>query len=197
MPTLLDNMMSEVYRKPHIINFVQLMLRARSDVDWEASSNLYTIGLPKRFANKEFDECFAHFICRGCLCLAVLRSGETLRSEQPYVYTNPRPDTRLAKRDKLMVICTAKEHRAILVEQEREAISNSNGSFNDKAREKNSGMMSPIASNRDHKALASGSSSSDSSTPEKKNPKESMDRAANSVNRELEKGKVMSPVSEA
>ena len=163
MPTLLDNMMSEVYRKPHIINFVQLLLRARSEIDLESSSNVYTVDVPKRFANKEFDECFAHFICRGALCIAIFRSpGGTLRSEQPYVYTNPRPDTRLSKRDKLMVICSAEAHRAFLDDHARFASGQSPGDV--------IGMMSPIVSSRNEgrgRDESSGDDESDISDAEK------------------------------
>ena len=157
MPTLLDNMMSEVYRKPHIINFVQLLLRARSEINLESSSNVYTVEVPKRFANKEFDECFAHFICRGALCIAIFRSpGGTLRSEQPYVYTNPRPDTRLSKRDKIMLICSAEAHRAFSDEDARAA----NGKTQASAV---LGMMSPIVSTRNDGRGRDGSSGDDES----------------------------------
>ena len=69
------------------------------------SSNLWQIPIHESFINKTFLELFTELAENyNCIALGIYRLSGAKDNDHPYVYTNPRPDTRLTHRDRIFVL---------------------------------------------------------------------------------------------
>lgn len=68
-------------------------------------SNLYQILVPEDYLNKTFGDLFNYLALeRNLIPLGLYRLPGAVDNKNPYVYTNPDPDTKLTHRDKLFVL---------------------------------------------------------------------------------------------
>ncbi|OQR98584.1 calcium-activated potassium channel subunit alpha-1 [Achlya hypogyna] len=96
---LLDHVMSEWYRKPYIVQILEMLLHGHT-TDVSKQRQLFQAPLPFALYGKTFAEAFSRMLKADVICIGVLHGCGGAN----YVCTNPRPDTVLFKDDRLFLV---------------------------------------------------------------------------------------------
>jgi hypothetical protein len=114
--SIIDTLTCQAYYNPHIVTILYQLLtggKNTSNVTMRGicenvglkSSNLWQIPIHESFINKTFLELFTELAeNHNCIALGIYRLPGAKDNDHPYVYTNPRPDTRMTHRDRIFVL---------------------------------------------------------------------------------------------
>jgi hypothetical protein len=114
--SIIDTLTCQAYYNPHIVTIIhQLLTGGKNTSNFTMrgicenvglkSSNLWQMPVPERFINRTFKEMFTELAEQESLiALALYRLPGARDNDHPYVYTNPKPFTRLTHRDKIFVL---------------------------------------------------------------------------------------------
>lgn len=118
--SIIDTLTCQAYYNPHIVTILYQLLtggKNTSNVTMRGicenvglkSSNLWQIPIHESFINKTFLELFTELAENyNCIALGLYRLPGAKDNDHPYVYTNPRPETRLTHRDRIFVLAIDK-----------------------------------------------------------------------------------------
>eukprot|EP00727_Mastigamoeba_balamuthi_P011844 m51a1_g7282 putative cation channel family protein (969) ;mRNA; f:19045-26498 len=101
-----DAMLAQTYFNPYITSVMQSLLENPTDSADDSLSYLQQIPLPVG-TWQTYGELFEELLARGALPLGLYRCRDAKGSLEPYVFTNPPPETLLARED--LVFCTSEQ----------------------------------------------------------------------------------------
>jgi hypothetical protein len=114
--SIIDTLTCQAYYNPHIVTILHQLLTGGKNTSNFAmrgicenvglkSSNLWQMYMPEKFINKTFSELFTELAEKeNLIALGLYRLPGARDNDHPYVYTNPKPNTRLTHRDKIFVL---------------------------------------------------------------------------------------------
>lgn len=123
---MIEALLGAAFHKPYVVRCVELLISGdtsaydklprveeskamygSADEDEEPESSLHVMNMPEWAHGQTFIQVFVRLLRRNRkVVVAVYRSGTlaSVPAPAPYIYTNPRPDAVLSKRDKLIVL---------------------------------------------------------------------------------------------
>lgn len=114
--SIIDTLTCQAYYNPHIVTIIhQLLTGGKNTSNFTMrgicenvglkSSNLWQMPIPEKFINFTFQDLFTELAEKdNLIALGLYRLPGARDNDHPYVYTNPKPDTRLTHRDKIFVL---------------------------------------------------------------------------------------------
>jgi hypothetical protein len=114
--SIIDTLTCQAFYNPHIVTILhQLLTGGKNNSNFTMrgicenvglqSSNLWQMPIPERFISKTFVELFTQLAEEeNLITLGLYRLPGANDNDHPYVYTNPKPDTRLTHRDRIFVL---------------------------------------------------------------------------------------------
>jgi hypothetical protein len=113
--SIVDTLTCQAYYNKHIVTIVHQLLTGGKNTSNTTmrgicenvglkSSNLWQMPIPEKFINKTFIELFTELSNENLIALGLYRLPGARDNDNPYVYTNPKPDTRLTHRDRVFVL---------------------------------------------------------------------------------------------
>lgn len=114
--SIIDTLTCQAFYNPHIVTILhQLLTGGKNTSNFTMrgicenvglkSSNLWQMPIPEKFINKTFQDLYIEFAeNENLIALGLYRLPGARDNDHPYVYTNPKPETRLTHRDKIFVL---------------------------------------------------------------------------------------------
>ena len=115
--SIIDSLTAQAYYNKHIVTIIHQLLtggknsgnstikKICEDVGLK-SSNFWQTDIPEKFINKTFGELYDEFCENNLVILGMYRLPGARDNNTGYIYTKPKPQTKITHRDKVFVLAT-------------------------------------------------------------------------------------------
>ena len=115
--SIIDSLTAQAYYNKHIVTIIHQLLtggknsgnstikKICEDVGLK-SSNFWQTDIPEKFINKTFGELYDEFCENNLVMLGMYRLPGARDNNTGYIYTKPKPQTKITHRDKVFVLAT-------------------------------------------------------------------------------------------